>query len=310
MKTNNKINGSGRVKPNLYDVYANYIIRFLEEYRNEGIEMFGLTSQNEPLSGAKEEWHFNQCIWYPQDMRRWISESLKPALDNSEFNTLKLIIGDIVRDHLYNYTSQVLSSQRTHQCVDGVSAHWYHDSEENKHLLAKTVETFPDKFFLYTEACAGAFSEPEEKVKLGSWERAEQYAQSLIETANLKVSGWIDWNMALNKQGGPNWSGNFVDSPIIVDAENDIFYKQPMFYALGHFSKFVSPGTFMVYNDMRHSTGGKVSIASFKKDDAGIAVLLNKSDNEEVVSISIGDEGLRMNVKMPAKSIQTLLFKI
>ena len=49
------------------------------------------------------------------------------------------------------------------------------------------------------------------------------------------VTGWTDWNIALNTSGGPNWVNNNVDSPIIVDAANDVFYKQPMFYAMGHF---------------------------------------------------------------------------
>ncbi|PIO61319.1 hypothetical protein TELCIR_17159, partial [Teladorsagia circumcincta] len=52
---------------------------------------------------------------------------------------------------------------------------------------------------------------------------------------NNFVTGWTDWNMCLNEQGGPNWVENFVDSPIIVNATSDEFYKQPMFYAMGHF---------------------------------------------------------------------------
>uniref|UniRef100_A0AAV2MCJ2 Glucosylceramidase n=1 Tax=Knipowitschia caucasica TaxID=637954 RepID=A0AAV2MCJ2_KNICA len=52
---------------------------------------------------------------------------------------------------------------------------------------------------------------------------------------NHYVVGWTDWNLALDNTGGPNWVKNFVDSPIIVDAQNDIFYKQPSFYAMAHF---------------------------------------------------------------------------
>jgi glucosylceramidase len=44
------------------------------------------------------------------------------------------------------------------------------------------------------------------------------------------VTGWTDWNIALNMEGGPNWVNNFVDSPIIVNEKKDEFYKQPMFY--------------------------------------------------------------------------------
>lgn len=49
------------------------------------------------------------------------------------------------------------------------------------------------------------------------------------------MTGWTDWNLALDMEGGPNWSKNYVDSPVIVDSSKDIFYKQPMFYHLGHF---------------------------------------------------------------------------
>lgn len=41
--------------------------------------------------------------------------------------------------------------------------------------------------------------------------------------------------MALDLIGGPNWVHEYVDSPVIIDSKNDEFYKQPMFYAIGHF---------------------------------------------------------------------------
>lgn len=79
----------------------------------------------------------------------------------------------------------------------------------------------------------------EQKVKLGSWSRAEDYANSIIDTLSHWVTGWIDWNMALDLQGGPNWLNRFVDSPIIVNASANTFYKQPTYYIMGHFSKLI-----------------------------------------------------------------------
>lgn len=58
--------------------------------------------------------------------------------------------------------------------------------------------------------------------------------------------GWVDWNLALDETGGPNWIQNYVDSPIIVNADNDEFYKQPMYYALKHFSRFVDRGSIRI----------------------------------------------------------------
>ena len=52
---------------------------------------------------------------------------------------------------------------------------------------------------------------------------------------NHWVTGWVDWNMALNIQGGPSWISHKLNAPIIIDAEYDVFYKNPMYYHLGHF---------------------------------------------------------------------------
>jgi glucosylceramidase len=66
--------------------------------------------------------------------------------------------------------------------------------------------------------------------------------------------GWVDWNLALDEGGGPNWSGNFVDSPIIVNNTIDEFYKQPMFYAMGHFSKYIPENSVRVNIEISNDT--------------------------------------------------------
>jgi hypothetical protein len=53
----------------------------------------------------------------------------------------------------------------------------------------------------------------------------------------------MDWNLCVNAQGGPTWARNYVDSPVIVYPEQQEFIKQPMFYAVGHFSKFIPRGS-------------------------------------------------------------------
>lgn len=60
-----------------------------------------------------------------------------------------------------------------------------------------------------------------------------------LKDLNNYVVGWIDWNLCLDENGGPNWADNFVDAPILVYGDRDEFIKQPMYYAMGHFSKFI-----------------------------------------------------------------------
>lgn len=86
--------------------------------------------------------------------------------------------------------------------------------------------------------------------------------------------GWVDWNIALDEQGGPNWANNFVDSPIIVKPDKDEFYKQPMFYALSHFSKFVPRGSYRIL-----STG-----CEYNKDIKAAAFL---TPQQEIVIVAV-----------------------
>lgn len=67
------------------------------------------------------------------------------------------------------------------------------------------------------------------------WIRGVRYVRDIINTLSRYVVGWVDWNLVLDEQGGPNLVLNYVDSPIILNSTGGEFYKQPMFYGLAHF---------------------------------------------------------------------------
>ena len=114
-----------------------------------------------------------------------------------------------------------------------------------------------------------------QEVKLGSWERGNRYLFNIIEDLNHWVEGWIDWNLALDMQGGPNWAENYVDAPIIIDTENDVFYKQPMFYALGHVSRFFDERSVKISVEEDADSG--LSFVAVQRPDFGVAlVILNE----------------------------------
>lgn len=89
------------------------------------------------------------------------------------------------------------------------------------------------------------------------------------------VTGWIDWNIALNKNGAPNWAKNFVDSPIIVMPETDEFYKQPMYYAIGHFSKFVPRNSQRIQSTVFNDNEDVKQIAFLTPDQRIVIVFIN-----------------------------------
>lgn len=88
----------------------------------------------------------------------------------------------------------MLSNSEVHEYVDGIAMHWYADFKEDASTdpLDNVHKMFPEKFQLYSEAC----NLPD--VKLGDWKRAERYLSNMIEDLNHWVTGWVDWNLALD----------------------------------------------------------------------------------------------------------------
>ncbi|CAN7939571.1 unnamed protein product, partial [Ixodes hexagonus] len=242
MKTSGKLSGLGQLKGSpggpYYKAWAKYFVRFLQEYEKNGIKMWGLTAENEPAVGFVPNYRF-QCMGFtPSTQRDFIKMDLGPALLEAGYGAgnLTLMILDDQRQFLPNWANVVLRDPGAAKYVQGVAVHWYSDGFVGPWVLDKTHNNFPDKFILATEACNGYKPTDKEKVILGSWDRAENYAHDILEDLLHWTTGWVDWNLALDLMGGPNWVKNFVDSPIIVNATGREFYKQPMYYALAHFS--------------------------------------------------------------------------
>ena len=245
MKTNDEINGFGFLKMEYYQLYAEYLMKFLEDYKKNGLDIWAFTTGNEPFDAYVPFDRLNTMGWTPPTMAKWVADNMGPTLAASKFNETLILALDDQRFNLPWYMEQVFANKKAKHYISGTAVHWYGDVIAPPSVLDRTHNGYPDKFILMTEACEGTeLLEP--KVILGSWSRGEKYVLSIIEYLNHWAVGWVDWNIALDKQGGPNWIENYVDSPIIVNPETDEFYKQPMYYALTHFSRFVPTGSIRI----------------------------------------------------------------
>ena len=93
---------------------------------------------------------------------------------------------------------------------------------------------------------------------------------------NHWVTGWVDWNLVLDEGGGPNWAGNYVDAPIIVNNTVDEFYKQPMFYAMGHFSKYIPEDSVRIDLQFIDNTNSLFATAFLQPGGKRTVVILNR----------------------------------
>ncbi|XP_023227116.1 putative glucosylceramidase 3, partial [Centruroides sculpturatus] len=202
---------------------------------------------------------------------------------------------------------QVLNETEISQYVAGIAFHWYANAISPPEILDITRKKFPNKFILSTEACAGSFPWDKPKVKLGSWERGESYAHDIIQDLNHWTSGWVDWNLALNPEGGPNWVKNFVDSPIIVNVTAKEFYRQPTYYALAHFSKLLPPGSVRIDSNLKGLNVDKFNIVAFERPDNGTVLVIINS-NDFPVDFILHDSGRSLNYASSPRSFQSILW--
>ncbi|KAL6448955.1 hypothetical protein ACFW04_000590 [Cataglyphis niger] len=306
MKTKNSWSHDGKLRPEYRQLWADYFVKYFEAYRNNSLEFWGLSPQNEPVNYIyiNPSLNFNAMAWTPEEERDWIIEYLSPTLKKKGFEHIKIFIMEENRLIIPDWPKKVFEDKRARDIVSGIALHFYFDNVIGPHNLNGIKQLFPEKSIIYTEACAGVFED--QKVILGSWRRGEIYAKSIIENMSNWVSAWIDWNIALDMTGGPNWINNFVDSPIIVNSIADEFYKQPMFYVLGHFSKYVPPNSVRIGTTMENMIG--IENIAFSTPDGGVVlIILNLNEQKKTILIEDPKKGAT-KIKVPPRSINTMKY--
>jgi len=316
MKSNGQMKGGGMLKGAFngvyYLTYARYFIRFFEEYYKEGITFWGTTLINEPTAGLDPFYDWQSMYLSPEMQRDFVERRLGPMLRNHWLTKdIKIMAHDDQRDSIFDAAKEIYKDKGTY--IDGLGVHWYTQSPYDG--LSWTHQLMPDKFILATEAC-NAYLNEEHVPLLGSWYHGERYAADIINDLLNYVAGWTDWNIWLDEYGGPNWVGNFVDAPIIVNVTGQEFYKQPMYYVLGHFSKFVLPDSVRIeikVDGFEGKSNDQLQAVAFSTPQGYYAVVLHNRDTVRsyTIALGIGEQPNKyVNIYVESKSIKTVLLKI
>ena len=292
MKTNGQMNHGGKLRPEYRDTWALYYAKYIKAYKKEGIDVWAITVQNEPA--AVQVW--DSCIWSAEEEGQFVRDHLGPTLHREGLEAIKILVWDHNKDIIFERVEPILSDPETAKYVWGVGFHWY--SGDNFENLDKVHRAFPDKKLLFTEGCQ------EGGVHLGSWKLGERYAHDIIGDLNNWTVGWIDWNMVLNEQGGPNHVGNFCDAPIIANSKENKLYYQSSYYYLGHFSKFICPGAVRIGCAVNNTP---LEATAFKNPDGRITVnCLNRTDRN--ISFTIKTFKGQARIMSPSHSLLTLSY--
>ena len=214
MKSNNDMLHGGKLKPEYYQAWANYYAKFIKAYKREGIPVWGITIQNEPM--ATQRWE--SCIYTAEEERDFLKKYLGPTLRRERLSDVKVIAWDHNRDLIYQRACTMLNDPEAAKYVCGIGFHWYEPWSGGEMMFDNVRlvhDTFPDKHLLFTEGCAEAFKTE----RINDWTLGERYGYSMIHDFNCGTVGWTDWNILLDERGGPNHVNNFCFAPAHADTK-------------------------------------------------------------------------------------------
>jgi glucosylceramidase len=300
MKTNNDILHGGKLKPEFYQSWADYYIKFFQAYAKENIPFWGLTVQNEPM--AVQKWE--SCNYSAEEERDFIKNYLGPTLQNAGMGEMKLIAWDHNRDLIYQRASTIFSDPAAAKYVWGIGFHWYEDWTGGGKIfdnVKRVSESFPDKQLIFTEGCAESFK----PAVIDDWKWGEAYGRSMINDFNNGAAAWTDWNILLDERGGPNHVGNFCFAPVHANTKTGELHYLNSFYYIGHFSKFIKPGAKRIISSS--SRGQLLTTAFINTDGTLVVVVMNQSSDN--IPYRLWLNGKAAEAKSLPHSMQTFVLQ-
>ena len=299
MKTNKNMLRGGSLLPEYYQAWANYFVKFIEAYEAEGLPVWGVTIQNEPM--ATQRWE--SCIYTAEQERDFLKNNLGPAMEAAGYGDKKIVVWDHNRDLITHRANTIFDDPDAAKYAWGTGFHWYetwtggNPKYENLKLIK---EAYPDKQLLFTEGCQEGF----DAAHYERWSNAERYGNSMINDFNSGTVGWTDWNILLDETGGPNHVQNLCFAPIHADTQNDSLIFTPTYYYIGHFSRFIEPGALRVSTSASRST---IESTTFQ-NPAGtlVTVVMNRTD--EALNYTLVVDGQEARTSIPAHAMHTLVY--
>ncbi len=300
MKTTGNMLQGGKLKTEHYQTWANYFVKFINAYKQEGVPIWGVTIQNEPM--ATQTWE--SCVYTAEEERDFLKKHLGPTFKSAGLSDKKIIIWDHNRDLIYQRAQVMFDDPEASKYAWGIGFHWYEPWSGGVPMydnVQRVHETYPDKNLLFTEGCAESFN-PE---RYYNWGLGEHYGKSMINDFNSGTVGWCDWNILLDDKGGPNHVGNFCFAPVHANlTTGELIYTNSYFY-IGHFSKFIRPGAKRI---IAAASRSQLLTTAFINPDGSIAVVvMNQGDKKNKYNLCVGLKATEISILPHA--IQTVLIR-
>lgn len=288
--------GNGFTEQNRFEyIYAQYFVRYIEEYRKLGIPIYGLTIQNEPSNAA----HWPAMIWTIAQLADLGYKYLRPALNHTFPETKMFLLDDSFHAIDQPITNEV--SQTQAMAFDGMAVHTYSGPYDN---LYNANRAFPSWSLVMSERRCMMEETPEDAAHImfgviGNW---------LVRNGLNMVTLW---NLALDERGLPNAADSTGRRGVVtIDHSTGKVQRNLEYYMLRNFGQDVSVGSHVIESSNYTAdgyTGGLASVA-FQAPDGSIAAhIYNPTGKTLKAAVTINGTGASWQlVTVPAWGTVTL----
>jgi glucosylceramidase len=287
MKDNLATKG-GSLAPAFEETYSRYLVKYLQAMAQEGLPIWAMTPQNEPLHPGNNP----SLLMTAGQQNNWIKNHLGPAFAQAKLNT-KIIIYDHNCDKP-EYAIEILNDPETRKYVDGSAFHLYNGDIS---ALSTVQKAHPDKALYFTEQWtgskgdfAGDFMWHIKNVIIGS---INNYAQTALE-----------WNLANDPNFGPVTLGGCTEckGALTISKEGEITRNQA-YYIIGQASKFIPTGSVRI---AIQGLPANLHGTAVSRPDGKIAVILQNETNN-VIKITINLAGKHAEMDVPGDSVVSII---
>lgn len=272
--------------PRYLQAYANYFCKFISAYKEQGIPIDMVIYQNEAYSYTP----YPGCPWTAEGTIRFNRDYLSPTL-RKQHPDVRLYLGTI-NSNRQDHVERVLSDEGLRKCIDGVAFQW-----EGREILPAIRKQYPDYHYICSENECGNGNM--------DWSGAERTFFLITDNAGQGCDEWYNWNFILTDRGTSVWGWD-QNALIQVDSKTRKLRYTAEYYAVKHFSHYVTPGSQMV--GYLPKTGDGVMAVVFRLDKGGYAVVAgNTSDSAQQLSVDIA--GRNLSDSLLPHSMNTYIYR-
>ena len=280
MKDNGESKGGSLLEKH-YTTYANYLATYIEKMANEGITIWALTPQNEPLHPGN-----NPSMYMSSQMQaNFIKAALGPVFKKRKITT-KIIVYDHNCDHP-EYAIDLLNDADAKQYVSGSAFHLYNGDIS---ALSKVKAAHPDKDLYFTEQWTGYKGD-------FTGDFMWHVKNVILGAVNNHAKTAIEWNLANDPSYGPHTPGGCTECLGALTISGQDIIRNQSYYIVMQAARFVPAGSLRLGIDVPEG----IQAAAFKRPDGKVVLLVQNEGRKKNLSVE------KLNLEIPAESVLTII---